>query len=234
MELKMGRKNRFDYISDDSIVHVRMQINNGEYRFSKDEHFRLWKRIVIRYSKKYKSIKVTGYQWMSNHCHLMLEVKIAEDLPKFMHNINWMFAREFNKLEQRKGHVFQNRYQATVIKTNEQEMICQRYIHRNQLRAGMAKSSSELKWTSYHHYAFGISDPIITDNFRTYDRLGNTDQKRQIHFQEFVNQMTYHEENEFKTKLKKYILYITIIYLFFLLYNIPFYNYTSITYSFYY
>lgn len=196
----MSRKNRSDYIFDDCVVHARLQINNGEFHFTKTSHFNLWKKVTLRYLKKYPTVKLTGYQWMSNHCHLTLEADIALDLSRFMHDMNWRFAFEFNKLSQRKGHLFQNRFRCSVIDKNEYEQTVQRYIYRNQIRAKMVKRVSETRWSSYHFYAYGKEDPLVTP-FRTYGLFGVKKRMRMLQFRRFVDTMMSHEEQTWKKHL---------------------------------
>src|SRR5688500_6095334 len=115
------RINGFDYIYDDCHVHVRLQVNNGEFLFNKTQIYRLWRKWARTYLNKYPTVKLTGYQWMSNHCHLIIHALNAVDLTKFLHDINWRFALEYNKIHKRKGHFFQSRYRCSIIEENEYE-----------------------------------------------------------------------------------------------------------------
>lgn len=198
----MPRKNRFDYIHDDCIVHVRLQINNGDFRFNSNILHKLWSHWVAVYLKKYPNVKISGYQWMSNHCHLIIETLSARDLTKFLHDINWRFAFEYNKLTGRKGHFFQNRYQCTVISSDEQEAICQRYIYRNQVRAKMVQHPRLNRFGSYHHYAYGKRCLIIT-HFRNFSSFGKSTKRRRRMFRLFIETMNDQEELNVKLALKK-------------------------------
>lgn len=193
----MPRKNRFDYLYDGCIVHVRLQMNNGDYRFKNTSHYELWKKWTKHYLCKYPSVKLTGYQWMSNHCHMMIETESARDLTRFLHDINWRFAFEFNKLTQRKGHLFQSRYRCTVIEKDEYECVCQRYIYRNQLRAGMVKHVKDTRFSSYHHYAYGKKNNLIT-TFRNFANFGNDINRRRYNFRMFVEIVSEKEKTEKK------------------------------------
>lgn len=193
----MPRLKRFDYLYDGCIVHVRLQVNNGEFLFQKAIHYKLWKKWVKYYLRKYPSVKLTGYQWMSNHCHMMLEAESARDLTKFLHDINWRFAFEFNKLTKRKGHFFQSRYRCSVIDKDEYEVICQRYMYRNQLRAGMVRHVKHSRFGSYHHYAYGKANELITP-FRNYANFGKDLCKRRQKFRMFVEVITDREKTNEK------------------------------------
>lgn len=196
----MPRINRSDYLYDDCVVHARLQMNNGEFHFTQNSHFNLWKKITLRYLNKYPSIRLTGYQWMNNHCHLTLEARKASDLSKFMHDMSWRFAFEFNKLHKRKGHFFQNRFRCSVIDKDEYEQIVQRYIYRNQIRAGMVKEVRHSRWSSYAFYAYGKKDPLVTP-FRTYGLFGVQRKIRMLQFRQFVETMMDTEETLWRAKL---------------------------------
>jgi len=196
----MPRINRFDYLADDIFVHVRIQINNGDFRFCEKKHFFLFQDIAKRYLKKYPSIKLCDFLWMSSHAHFILYVGIASELPKFMHDLCWRFAFEFNKIHKRKGHFFQQRYRCSVVDSDRYAMACQRYIYRNQLRANMVKRLKDTKWSSYSYYAYGKKDPLITP-LRTYFQFGHTKKKRQLEFRIFVEQMLPHEEELWRARL---------------------------------
>lgn len=185
----MPRRNRFDYLYDGCFVHVRLQINNGDFRFQKRTYYKLWKKWVKIYLRKYPSVELTGYQWMSNHCHILIKAGSAKDLTKFFHDINWRFALEYNKLTKRKGHFFQSRYRCSVIEKDEYEVTCQRYIYRNQLRAGMVKHVKQTRFGSYHYYAYGKFNELITP-FRNYENFGKDASSRQRGFQMFVEMVT--------------------------------------------
>jgi REP element-mobilizing transposase RayT len=196
----MTRKNRSDYIHDGCVVHARLQINNGEFRFKSRQHFKLWKKIALRYLIKYPQIRLTGYIWMSNHCHLSIEVGKAGDLSKFMHDMSWRYAFEFNKIHKRSGHLFQQRFRCSLITSDEYEKTVQRYIYRNQLRAGLVRQVAHTKWSSYPYYAYGKADPLITP-FRTYASFGLKQKIRRLQFRQFVQTMMSHEEKLWKERL---------------------------------
>jgi len=201
----MSRINRSSYIYDGCVVHARLQLNNGEFHFKTKSHFKLWRKITLRYLAKFKSVKLTGYQWMSNHCHLTLEAEKAKDLSKFMHDMSWRFAFEFNKIQNRKGHLFQNRFRCSVIDTNEYEQTVQRYMYRNQVRAGMVSHVKQTRWSSYHFYAYGKKDALITP-FRNFENFGLKEKIRKLEFRRFVETMMGHEEKLWQAKLAHPIL----------------------------
>ncbi|MBF0107330.1 MAG: transposase, partial [Deltaproteobacteria bacterium] len=135
------------------------------------------------------------------HAHMIIHAIKGDDLPRFLHDLCWRFAFEYNKLEKRKGHFFQNRYRASMIESDEQALTCQRYVYRNQLKAGMVKQIKDTRWSSYHHYAYGEKNDLVTPLY-VFDLHGKNKEDRQLNFRVFVKTMMPHEEALWRAKLK--------------------------------
>jgi putative transposase len=167
----------------------------------------MWRRALKKYLKKYPEVQLTGYQWMSNHCHMIIALDDKEGSAKkftqFMHDLNWRFAWSYNKKHGRRGHFFQSRYRCTVLNSEEYIVACQRYIYRNPVRARMVTTPGENLFGSYHHYAYRRIDCLITD-FANYEGFGNTSEERAKAFRQYVETMSEVEEREMKQKLKRY------------------------------
>ena len=201
----MPRLNRSEYLFDNCLTHVRIRFNNEEFHFKYKQHYQLWEKISRRYLKKYKTIKLCDFSWMSNHAHFVIKVKIAKDLSCFMHDVCWRFALEFNKLSNRKGHIFHERFQCSIIYTNEYVLHCQRYIYRNQLRAGMVENIEQTQWSSYHFYAWGKPSKLLSP--QPYDEMyfHGTIEQKQKQFREYVRLMTRKEEENTKLRLRNHL-----------------------------
>lgn len=93
---------------------------------------------------------------MSNHVHYLLEPKEPEDLPKIMHFLNWYTAMCFNRMLNRTGHFWEQRYYADGFPPTDKQRALNtlRYIHANPKAARMR---------SGFFYDFS--------NYGTYDRL---------------------------------------------------------------
>ena len=69
-----------------------------------------------------------------------------------MSNINTSYAQYYNKVEDRVGYVFRDRYRAEPIMTNSHLYNCISYIHNNPVKAGMVKTCGDYKYSSYNDY----------------------------------------------------------------------------------
>jgi REP element-mobilizing transposase RayT len=70
---------------------------------------------------------------MRNYYHILLETPLG-NLSDIMLMFNREFARMYNKLENRKGSVFKQRYKAILIEKEEYYLNVLRYISQNPIR----------------------------------------------------------------------------------------------------
>jgi len=62
------------------------------------------------------------------------------------------YARRFNKIHRRRGHLFEGRYKATVCDRDSYLLELVRYIHLNPVRAKMVKRPGEWQWSGHGEY----------------------------------------------------------------------------------
>jgi len=71
------------------------------------------------------------------------------------------YVQYFNYNYQRTGTLWEGRYKACLISSEQYLFTCMRYIELNPLRAGMVEDPSEYHWSSYHRNALGKVNPLI-------------------------------------------------------------------------
>jgi len=100
---------------------------------------------VSRMGRLAKETGTAVYAWalMTNHAHILLRSG-PKGMPGFMRRLLTGYASAYNRLHQRCGHVFQNRYKSIVCEEDPyfQRLVC--YIHLNPFRAGLVPSLEEL------------------------------------------------------------------------------------------
>lgn len=127
-------------------------------------------------------ITVIAWALMPNHVHLLLKTR-STPMWKFMHKLLTGYAMYFNRVHDRVGHLFQNRYLSILVQSEVYLMKLIRYIHRNPLAANIVKDIEALglyPWTSH----YGVMNPGIypwqnTSNFIKANIGNNTDDIRQ-------------------------------------------------------
>lgn len=93
---------------------------------------------------------------MPNHIHMVLCQEDTESIGKFIHRLHTSYTMYFNKKYERVGAVFQGRFKAKIIETDEYLLHISRYIHQNPLEIlraqGPALKLEEYLWSSYGEY----------------------------------------------------------------------------------
>ena len=101
-----------------------------------------------------KLVEVLAFCFMPNHIHLLLRQIKDGGITKFMLKIGAGYGGYFNRKYNRKGHVFQNRFLAVLIKDDNQLKTIFTYIHTNPI------SFREPNWKEK-----GIGNPEETIKF---------------------------------------------------------------------
>jgi len=94
---------------------------------------------------------------MGNHYHILLETPDA-NLSRGMRQLNGVYTQRFNRNHDRVGHLFQGRYKAILVDRESYLRQLARYIVLNPVRAGLARSPEQWRWSSYRA-TLGIVPP---------------------------------------------------------------------------
>jgi putative transposase len=89
-----------------------------------------------------------AYCLMGNHYHLLAETPTGA-LSKAMHRLNSGYAKHFNQVHEREGHLFERRYRSWIMGSQERAMEAVRYIVRNPIRAGLCAYPADWPWSSH-------------------------------------------------------------------------------------
>ncbi len=128
-----------------------------------------------------------SYMIMDNHIHLSGVAPNLELFSAFFRVVHSVFAKKVNQRLNRCGQVIRDRFRSPCLQ-NETALIREMIYHDlNEVRAGKAKHPKENEFSSYRHYALGISDPLITDP-QFYIELGTSPKERQLAYQSMVLQ----------------------------------------------
>ncbi len=132
-----------------------------------------------------EAVKIVAYCIMDNHLHLLLNTPDVFSMSHFMKVVNIRYARYYNKMHNRVGYVFRDRYKSQPIENENYLLRCIRYIHNNPLKAGMTEELTAYKWSSYGEIL--SNNPSLVDMTQIYD-LFAMDSKRDLYaFCEFHN-----------------------------------------------
>jgi REP element-mobilizing transposase RayT len=93
---------------------------------------------------------------MTNHYHLVLQLK-QPNLSRGMQRLNGAYAQDFNERHGRVGHLFQGRFWAQLIETDEQLSAVCLYVVTNPVRAGLCEDVTAWPWSGAR---FSIRDSV--------------------------------------------------------------------------
>lgn len=108
----------------------------------------------LRQPSNRKSLKVDiiCYCLMPNHFHLLLKQNSDNGISTYMSRVSNSFTRYFNTRHDRVGPLFQGRFKAVHIESNEQLIHLSRYIHLNPLVNFIVVNLRHYKWSSFTEY----------------------------------------------------------------------------------
>jgi REP element-mobilizing transposase RayT len=92
---------------------------------------------------------------LSTHYHLVLEAR-RPLLSKGVHQLNWRYARHFNKRHGRFGHVFAERFQTRALDGESRVFETCAYVLLNPVKAGLCEQVEDWPW-SYSRYGLAAT-----------------------------------------------------------------------------
>jgi putative transposase len=121
---------------------------------------------------------VHAYVLMTNHVHLLVTPEAAESVPTTMQSLGRRYVRHVNAQYRRTGTLWEGRYRAAPIDSDNYFFSCCRYIELNPVRARMVDHPRHYRWSSYRAHAEGKDDPLAAFH-PVFRRLGRTVEARQ-------------------------------------------------------
>ena len=146
--MSMPRQSR--YKGEFSTYHVIMRGNERKSIFQSNSYKAKFIEIIERTKKKYNFI-LEAYCIMDNHVHLLINDN-GNDISKVIKSINISYAYYYNQINNRVGHLFQDRFKSEIIDDEQYLLQVSKYIHNNPVKAGMVRSPAEYNWSSCKEY----------------------------------------------------------------------------------
>ncbi|OGF63647.1 MAG: hypothetical protein A2Y62_02015 [Candidatus Fischerbacteria bacterium RBG_13_37_8] len=154
----MSRQLRIEY--EGAFYHVTSRGHQRRRIFADDYSRKRFLAYLHEYLTKF-NVTLYSYIFMRNHYHLLLKTKFA-NLSIFMHSLNSAYSSYYNKKMSRNGALFQGRYDAEIVESEDYFLEATRYIHLNPVRAFIVKNPKDYSWSSYGTYLGIKDDPYIS------------------------------------------------------------------------
>ena len=108
-----------------------LYLSNGSGSF----HFSdISKYDAYSYRRGTPLVDITSYCLMPNHFHILVREIDGEGASKFMHKLATSYTMYFNKINSRKGRLFETNFQAIHIDSDEFLAYVHSYIHLNPIK----------------------------------------------------------------------------------------------------
>jgi putative transposase len=174
------------YFMEGQPLHVIQRGNDRQSVFFTADDFSRYREWLADAAEK-NGLKVHAYVLMTNHVHLLATPAKPESLPKAMQSLGRRYVRHINARYRRTGTLWEGRYRAAPIDSEEYFIACCRYIELNPLRARMVEHPRDYRWSSYRAHAEGKHDALAAfhDAFR---RLGRTLEERQQAYRALIKE----------------------------------------------
>jgi len=99
-----------------------------------------------------KLVQIICHSPMPTHIHLTLKQLIDKGISIFMGNLLNSYSRYFNIKHNRKGPLWEGRFKAVLVQTDEQLLHLTRYIHLNPVTARLVDKPEDWLHSSYREY----------------------------------------------------------------------------------
>lgn len=137
--------------SENAIYHVMVRSITEVPLFKKENDKDKYLSQMRNYQIIY-GFKVYAYCMMTNHAHFIIDSNGA-DISKIMHGLNFKYAITYNRIHDRHGHVFQDRFKSKIVDTNRYLITLSAYIHNNPIKIkGYETCPEKYKYSSLKVY----------------------------------------------------------------------------------
>jgi putative transposase len=166
----MPRKPRF-FLADIP-AHIVHRGHSREPVFFEDRDYRAYLNWLGAAARRYHCA-LHAYVLMTNHVHLLATPQHKQGVSRMMQYIGRRYVPYINHTYGTSGSIWEGRYKASLVHDEHYLLTCMRYIELNPVRAKMARSPGQYRWSSYRANAQGIEDKVITPH-PLYGALGRT------------------------------------------------------------
>ncbi|MFC1626927.1 transposase [Patescibacteria group bacterium] len=129
-----------------------------------------------------ETVDLLAYCLMPNHFHLLVYQFNDRSIADFMKSLSMKYSIYFNRKNNRTGPLYEDRYKAVEVTSENQFIYLTKYIHRNPLDILPSKTRLEgYKYSSYGNYLKKFSQSWVkTDDILEYFKTNS--------YQEFVEE----------------------------------------------
>ncbi|HWS78244.1 MAG TPA: transposase [Thermomonas sp.] len=115
----------------------------------------------------HEALSATGcllhaYVLMDNHVHLLLNPPECGAIGSLMQSLGRRYVGQFNARHGRTGTLWEGRYKACLVDSEDHVLRCVRYIDLNPVRARITDDPTEYRWSSCAALCGHRDDPLLS------------------------------------------------------------------------
>lgn len=139
--------------------HVTQRGNRRQTTYFTEDDYRVYLELLGEWCALHK-VLIWAYCLMPNHVHLIVVPQTEEGLRSAIGETHRRYSRRINFRMGWRGHFWQGRFASSPM-DEDYLLAAVRYVERNPVQAGIAKSAGDYPWSSARHYLGFHADPLI-------------------------------------------------------------------------
>jgi REP element-mobilizing transposase RayT len=147
----MGHRSRTD--APGAHHHVITRAVNQRPLFETRADIRFFLSLMAREVRKGR-IRILAYAILTTHCHFVLQ-SCAGEFSDVMRHVLSRYARRFNRIRSRTGHLVERRFLSFRLKTKRHRINSIQYVDWNAVTAGLVRAPPEYPYCGAFHHAGG-------------------------------------------------------------------------------
>jgi REP element-mobilizing transposase RayT len=170
--------------------HVVLRGNHREAIFSSSEDRSILNAYVAD-AIECHAARIHAFCWMTNHLHALIQIG-EPALGLIVKRFAMRYARYRHKQLRTTGHLFERRYKAWLVDTDNYFIALLRYIHLNPVEARIVDSADEYPWSSHRAYLGLEVLPWVTIDFGL-SLFGKSIDVARLKYREVINDIAISE-----------------------------------------
>lgn len=166
----MSRKPR-EFLNT-NFFHIMLQGINKEYILEDEMCKKVYLKLLYQNYQKFNN-EIISFCIMDNHLHIINYVDKVENMSNLMKYVNGEYAQFYNKLKNRVGPVFRDRFKSQPIEDEGYLYRCILYVHNNPIKAGITDKLDTYKFSSTMKYSLDKVSKILNKNLSAVDEILN-------------------------------------------------------------
>lgn len=142
------------YVIPGQPQHIIQRGNNRQVIFAAEADYQFFRDAIVEAAGRF-GLAIHAYVWMTNHIHLLATPTCEDSIGKTFQSAGRKYVQYFNYTYRRSGTLWEGRYRATVVDSEQYLLSVMRYIELNPVRAGMVSHPRDYAWSSHRRYAYG-------------------------------------------------------------------------------